>query len=154
MNEHSDIFIDKHGMWYIHGEEMTRKDIVQYFYRYLKKDSNGNYLLEIDNEHHYVEVEDVPYIIERVDASFSRNDGQPCIEIALSDGNIEELDLSVPLWTGKGNVMYGRVKRRQYVARFSRPAYYQLCELLEYDSIRGNYAIAINNHSYPLTIIT
>jgi hypothetical protein len=62
MIENSDILIDKHGIWYFHGEEMTPRN-------------------------------------------------------------------NIPLWTGKDNVIYCRVKRRQYVARFSRPTCDKLCEL-------------------------
>ena len=54
------------------GTEMKRQEIVQYFYRYLKRDPDGNYLIEIENDRCYVEVEDAPYVIKRVSALFQK----------------------------------------------------------------------------------
>ncbi len=96
-----DIRIDKDGIWYFHDEEMKRQDIVQYLYQYLKRDSAGQYLIETEHDRCYVTVDDVPYVIKRLEAVFSKSDGQPCIVISLSDGSKEELNLDVPFWTGK-----------------------------------------------------
>jgi hypothetical protein len=75
-NNNLEIRIDKDGIWYFHGEEMKRQDIVQYFYQHLKKDSAGNYLIEIKNDRCLVSVEDAPYVIRSVAVSCSKNDGQ------------------------------------------------------------------------------
>ena len=95
-------------------------------------------------------VEDVPYVIRSVESGFSQIDGRPCIEISLSDGSKEELDLAIPFWTGEGNVMYCKVKNGEHAARFSRPAYYQLCGYIEHDSARGTYLVTVNKISYPI----
>jgi Uncharacterized protein conserved in bacteria len=121
INDHLDIRIDKHGIWYFHGEEMKRQDIVQYFYQYPKMDSAGNYVIETENDRCYVKVEDVPYVIRSVAVGFSKHDEQPCIEILLTDGSNEELKLDNPFWTGEDNVMYCRVKRGEYVRVFLVP---------------------------------
>lgn len=152
-NNNLEIRIDKDGIWYFHGEEMKRQDIVQYFYQNLKKDSDGNYLIKIGNDCCLVNVEDTPYVIRSVAVSCSKYDGQPCIEMSLTDGSSEELNHDTPLWTGDGNVMYCRVKRGEYAARFSRSAYYQLCEHAEYDPERKQYYINLNNRSYPVAFI-
>ena len=131
-------------------EEMKRQDIVRYIYQYLKRDSDGKYLIEMENDRCYVTVEDVPYVIKSVESGFSKNDGQPCIEISLSDGSKEELNLDIPFWTGGDNVMYCRVKKGEYAARFSRPAYYQLCKYIEHDSESDTYVLEFNNSSHPL----
>jgi uncharacterized protein len=125
-----EIRIDKDGIWYFRGEEMKRHDIVQYLYQYLKRDSAGQYFLETENDHCYVTVDDVPYVIKGLEVCLSKNDGKPCIAISLSDGSKEDLKLDTPFWTGKDNVIYCRVKRGGYTARFSRPDYYQLCEYI------------------------
>jgi hypothetical protein len=153
INDHLDIRIDKQGIWYFHGEEMKRQDIVQYFYQCLKMGKAGNYLIETENDFCYVNVEDVPYIIKSVVMSFSQYDGKPCIAIFLTDGSNEELNLDNPFWTGEDNIMYCKVRRGEYAVRFSRPAYYQLCEYINYDSTRGKYLITLNNRSYPLILI-
>jgi uncharacterized protein len=154
MNEiHYDMRIDKNGIWYFHGEEMKRLDIVQYLYQYLKKDSDGQYVIETENDRCYVTVEDVPYVIKSVDSGFSQDNGQPCILISLSDGSREELNLTLPLWCGDDHVMYCSVKKGEYAARFSRPAYYQLCEYIKQDSVSGRYLVTVNECSYPLAFI-
>ncbi len=153
LNDQFDIRIDKQGIWYFHDEEMKRQDIVRYMYQYLKRDSAGKYLIEMENDRCYVTVEDVPYVIKSVEAGFSKNDGQPCIEISLSDGSKEELNLDIPFWTGEHNVMYCRVKKGEYAARFSRPAYYQLCKYIEHDPESDTYVLAFSNSSHPLVFI-
>ena len=60
--EHPDIRIDKEGIWYFCGEEMVRRDIVNYLYRYLKRDETGRYVIETENDRCYVMVEDAPFL--------------------------------------------------------------------------------------------
>lgn len=153
LNNNNEIWIDKDGIWYFHGEEMTRLDIVQFFYDHLKKDNGGNYLIEIDNDCCPVRVEDAPYVVRSVVVSCSKNDGQPCIEISLNDGSREELNPETALWTGIDNVMYCRVKRGEYDARFSRSAYYHLCEYAVYDTEKKQYFINVINRAYPVTSV-
>jgi len=148
-HQHFDIRIDKHGVWYFRGEEMIRPDIVQYFYRYLTRDSAGKYLIEIDNDRCYVTVEDVPYVIKKVELCFSKDDGGLRIMIFLSDGSKEAVKLDTPFWVGEDNVMYCKVKCGEHTARFSRTAYYQRCKYIEYDSARDTYEVTFNNRSYP-----
>ena len=151
-NNQTEICIDKDGSWYFRGVEMKRQDIVQYFYRYLRRDSDGNYLIEIENDRCYVGVEDAPYVIKSVSVIFSKDAGWPYIELSLSDGNRERLNLSAPLRTGKDNVLYCRVRNGEFEARFSRPAYYQFCEYIVYDSRRETYSLLLNQYSYSLVL--
>ena len=150
LTQHNDILIDKDGIWYFHGEEMKRQDIVKYLYRCLKKDRTGQYVIVTENDRCYVTVEDVPFVINSVDSGFSDEDGKPCILISLSDGSREELNFDIPFWRGDDNVMYCKVKKGEYAARFSRPAYYQFCGYLEHDSVQDIYMVKVNNSSYPL----
>jgi uncharacterized protein len=151
-NNHTEICIDKDGSWYFRGAEMKRLDIVQYFYRYLRRDSDGNYLIEIENDRCYVGVEDAPYVIKSVFIDFSKDIRRPHIELSLSDGNRERLNLSTPLRIGKDNVLYCRVRNGEFEARFSRPAYYQFCEYIVYDSRTETYSLLLNQHSYSLVL--
>ena len=153
LNKFNDIRIDKDGIWYFHGEEMKRQDIVRYLYQYLKKDSAGQYVIETETDRCYITVEDTPFVIRSVDSGFSQDNGRPCILISLSDGSTEELNLGFPFWRGADNVLYCRVKKGEYAARFSRPAYYQLCGSIEHDSARGTYMVTVNNSCYRLSFI-
>jgi hypothetical protein len=150
LTELHDIYIDKDGLWYFHGKEMKRQDIVRHLYQYLKRDGAGRYVIETETDRCYVKVEDAPFVIKGADAGFSQHDGQPCILVSLSDGSREELDLGIPLWHGEDNVLYCRVKKGEYAARFSRPAYYQFCGYIEHDAARGIYMVTVNGSSYPL----
>ncbi len=150
LTQHHDILIDKDGIWYFHGEEMKRQDIVKYLYRCLQKDGTGQYVIVTENDRCYATVEDVPFVINSVDSGFSDDDGKPCILISLSDGSREELNFDIPFWRGDDNVMYCKVKKGEYAARFSRPAYYQFCGYMEHDSVRDIYMVKVNNSSYPL----
>ena len=151
-NNRYEIYIDKDGIWYFRGMEMERLDIVRYFYQYLRRDEEGSYLIEIGDDRCYVGVEDTPYVIRSVSIGFSNSPSQPYVELSLNDGSSERLSLSAPLRIGDDHVLYCSVKRGEYEARFSRPAYYQLCEYIQYDSQRGKYALILNEHPYTLIL--
>ena len=152
LNEQPDIRIDSQGVWYFRGEEMKRLDIVQYFYRYLKRDGAGGYCIETEHERCAVTVEDVPYVINDVDLDFSPQIGKPCLVLTLSDGSREAMTFDSRLWTGSDNVVYCRVKGGEFAARFSRPAYYRLCSHIEYDPVSDSYLLTCDNGSYPLVL--
>ena len=94
-NESPEIRIDRDGVWYFRNIEMTRMEIVQYFYQHLRRDFQGNYQIELGHEHCRVQVDDVPYIIQSVSSGFAGVDGRPCMVISLSDGSCEELSKPV-----------------------------------------------------------
>jgi len=152
-NDHNEIFIDREGIWYFRGTEMIRKDIVQYFYKYLKRDHKGNYLIEIEGDRCKVRVEDTPYVIRSIAVGFFQNSGKSYIDLSLNDGGIERLNLDASLRIGDDNVLYCMVKKGEHEARFSRPAYYQFCEHIDYDSRRGRYRLVLNHISYPLVLM-
>jgi hypothetical protein len=146
-----EIRIDKEGTWYYQDAEMTRRDIVYHFYRWLKKDGQGSYWLEQGNECYAVAVEDVPYIVRA--ATLERSpDGEEHVRLTLSDGTDEEMDLTKPLRIGRENVPYCRIKAGEYEARFSRSAYYQICQWIDYDADQESYCIRLNRRAYPLQV--
>ena len=60
------IRIDKEGVWYYKGAEMFRKEIVNFFYQNLKRDESCQYLIELENDRCYLDVEDTPFVIRSV----------------------------------------------------------------------------------------
>jgi uncharacterized protein len=150
-NELPDIRIDRDGVWYYRNMEMTRKEIVQYFYQHLQRDHLGHYRIELNNEQCRVQVDDVPYVIRGVSLGLSREDAQTTMIVTLSDGSFEELDPET-LRIGDKNVLYCRVKKREYEARFSRQAYYQMAENLNHDPHQDRYFIMIGNRSYTVAV--
>ena len=61
-----DIRIDKEGVWYYKGNEIFRDEIVRFFYQNLKKDETGRYLIELDDDRCYLEVEDAPFVVRAI----------------------------------------------------------------------------------------
>ena len=149
-NELPEIRIDREGVWYYRDVEMIRIDIVQYFYQHLHRDPLGSYQIELNQEKCTIHVEDVPYVIRSVSTELSGADDRPrSMVIALSDGCLEELDPET-LRVGDKDVLYCRVKKREHEARFSRQAYYQLAEYIEYDPHQDRYFLVIGDRPYPL----
>ena len=144
-----DIRIDKDGVWYYRGVEMLRSDIVNYFYQNLKRDQAGRYLIEMESERCYLEVEDTPFVVKTVHRSISKNNGEESVYLLLSDDTLERLDPHT-LWIGNDNVLYCTIKNHQFNARFLRAAYYQLAECIEYDAQKDAYFISLDGHRYYL----
>lgn len=143
------IRIDKEGVWYYKGAEMFRKDIVNFFYRNLRKDETGNYLIELENDRCYLEVEDTAFVVRSVRRELSEKDGQWAVYLNLSDGTDDLLDPAT-VRIGKENVLYCTVKGDRFEARFLRPAYYQLAGDIEYDENRDKYFFPLNGERYYL----
>jgi uncharacterized protein len=150
-NESPEIRIDRDGVWYYRNMEMKRHEIVQYFYKHLQRDDQGNYRIELNNEHCLIQVEDVPYVIRSVSWGSAGVDGQPGMSISLSDGSCEELDPET-IRIGEKDVLYCRVKEKEYEARFSRQAYYQLAKNINHDPHQNRYFITIGNRSFALAV--
>ena len=58
--------IDYNGEWFYHGTIINRKSIIKLFSSVLVIDEDGTYHLRTPVEDCLVEVEDVPFIINRV----------------------------------------------------------------------------------------
>jgi len=143
------IRIDKEGVWYYKGAEMFRKEIVNFFYQNLRQDETGNYLIELEKDLCYLEVEDTAYVVRSVRQTLSEKDGKAVFYLLLSDDTVDLLDPAT-LRIGKENVLYCTVKEDRFEARFLRPAYYQLAGDIEYDEDRDKYFIPLNGERYYL----
>jgi hypothetical protein len=141
------IRIDKEGMWYYKGAEMFRKEIVNFFYQNLQLDEAGRYLIELENDRCYLEVEDTAYVVRSVRRSVSETSEEQVCQLLLSDDTVELLDPGT-LRIGKDNVLYCRVKTNRFEARFLRAAYYQLADGIEYDPERDAYYLPFNGERY------
>jgi uncharacterized protein len=151
LKESPEIRIGWDGVWYFRGMEMTRKDIVQYFYQHLRQDSHGHYQIEIGSQCCRVQVDDVPYIVQSVCPGFAKADARTCMVISLSDGSFEELNPG-SIRIGGNNIPYCRVKEGRHEARFSRQAYYQLAVNIEHDPCQDRYVMIVDGCSYTLTV--
>ena len=107
--EESEIKIDKEGTWYYRGAHMFRKEILCVFFEHLKVDECGKYLIELGEEHCYLDVEDTAFVVSAVYKTGFPTDDHDNIYILLTDDSLEILDLST-LQIGKDNVLYCQVK--------------------------------------------
>jgi len=135
------IKIDKNGVWFYNGMEMFRKDIVKLFYDHLKRDESGKYIIELGDDRSVIEVEDAPYVVKAV---YKKD---KYIEILLNDSTTEKLDPS-SLRVGRENVLYCTVRDEKFEARFSRAAYYQIAEFIEYKNEKNSFYIPLNKRNY------
>jgi len=136
------IRIDKEGNWYYKGAQIIRRDIYLYFNKHLVKEFDGRYLLHINNEKCYLDVEDTPFVVKKVDF-------QDVFKIVLNDESEETLRLDT-LWIGRDNVLYCKVKNKRFDARFNRPSYYELTKYVAHDEARGKYFIPVDGIRYYL----
>jgi hypothetical protein len=144
--EESEIKIDKEGAWYYRGAHMFRKEILCIFFENLKIDECGKYLIELDEERCYLDVEDTAFVVSAVYKTGLPKNDHDSIYVLLTDDSLEILDLST-LQIGKDNVLYCRVKEGKFRARFSRKSYYQLAEFVE-QSGEDIFFIRLNGQKY------
>lgn len=145
--ESSDIKIDKEGTWYYRGAHMFRKEILSIFFENLKIDEYGKYLIEINNEICYLDVEDTAFVVTAVYWEKPEDGTGDYINVMLTDDSWEKLDLNT-LYVGNDNVLYCRVKKRKFAARFSRKSYYQLTRFIQQEEKENRFFISVNNKKY------
>ena len=146
-----DIRIDKEGVWYYRGSEMFRTDIVQYLYEHMKKGAEGGYYIEMSEyDRCKIDVEDTAFVVksaERIPPDPEKHKKKEAIQIHLSDGSSEELQPD-SLSISSENVLYCRIKSKEFKARFSRKSYYQIVNDVEYDEQCGKYFLKINGKRF------
>lgn len=145
----ADIRIDSEGVWYYQDAQMFRKDIWQELYRHLRCDETGRYVIELAGERAFVEAEDTPFVIKSVSLGFADGQKENIVYLNMPDDSWEILDPS-SLRVGASNILYGTLAGLGIEARFSRAAYYQIAELIEYDIERKRYFISLNNYHYDI----
>ena len=145
--ESSEIKIDKEGIWYYKGAHMFRKEILCVLFEHLKIDEGGKYLIELEGERYYLDVEDTAFVVAAVSKTKLSDDGRDQLDVLLNDDSCEKLEMN-SLYIGNDNVLYCRVKEGRFSARFSRKSYYQLAEFIEQSENGNNYFINLNGERY------
>jgi hypothetical protein len=147
--ESSEIKIDKEGVWYYKGAHMFRKEILSVFFEHLIIDECGKYLIELDGERYYLDVEDTAFVVAAVSKTNTQNEDLEQIDVILNDDSCEKLEID-SLYEGKDNVLYCRVKQGTFAARFLRKSYYQLAEFIEQSENDNNFFIALNGERFQI----
>lgn len=140
------IRIDKEGNWYYQGLPIIKREIYLHLNRCLRKDPSGRYILLMDGEKCYLEVEDTPYVVKEVRLGAGPQPDPPLF-VKLNDETEEELKADT-LRVGKDNVLYCKVKDALYGARFLRASYYQMAQFLQCDGEK--YYLVVGDKKFYL----
>jgi len=147
--ESSEIKIDKDGVWHYKGAHMFRKEILSVFFENLKIDECGKYLIDLEEERYYIDVEDTAFVVSAVSKTRLPDFSLEQIDVTLNDDSCEQLEIS-SLYEGKDNVLYCLVKKGRFAARFLRKSYYQLAEFIEQSENGNNFFITLNGEKYQI----
>jgi hypothetical protein len=115
--------IDREGAWFHDDAEITHAGIVASLRDNLRVDADGHYL-RIGPARVPVEVEDAPFVVERVEAL-----GEALVG-TLNDLSREPIALDT-LRVDERGIPRCRVKGDRFAARLSRAATYQLLQLVD-----------------------
>ena len=141
--ESGKISFRRDGNWYSDDERIDNPRIALLFSRSIRQNADGSFYLQVAEERAPITVEDTPYVVKSLEG-----DARDGFTIVLNDDEREELDPAT-LEIGADNVLYCRVKRGAYRARFLRNAYYHLSPGFEADE-RGGFVVSIRGRRYPL----
>jgi len=142
------IFVSKEGKWYHEAAEIIHRPIFLWLIQSLEKTEDGLFLVHLNNQKCVLEVEDTPLVIQRVDLQPESSEDSDQIRLVLNDESEENLDPET-LKISPENVLYTTVKKRQFPARFLRPAYYQIAEYMAEDE-PGEFVLLLNQKKYPV----
>ena len=139
------IYIDKEGHWFHKGVEMIHREFIRFFYQHMEIDLQGRYIINWGGNLCYVEVEDTPFVVQRVRFRGRDQAESSRFILFLCDDTQEDL-LPDTLYVGDDNILYCKIKNRTFPARFARSAYYQLAEYIEEEE--GKFFLPLNGEKY------
>jgi len=142
------IFVSKEGKWYHEGAEIIHRPIFLWLIQSLEKTEDGLFIVHLNNQKCFLEVEDTPLVIQRVDLQPEGSGDGDQIRLVLNDESEENLDPET-LKISPENILYTTVKKGQFPARFLRPAYYQIAGYMAEDE-NGGFVLLLNQKKYPV----
>jgi hypothetical protein len=134
--------IDRDGLWFHDDAEVTHPGIIANLRDNLRVDEGGHFL-QIGPARVPVEVEDTPFVVERVEAL---GDG---LTATLNDLTQEPVALDT-LRVDERGIPRCRVKEGRFDARLSRAATYQLLHHVQPDEGRGPSTLVLGGRRYPV----
>jgi len=144
------IFVSKEGKWYHEGAEIIHRAIFLWMIQSLEKTEDGLFIVHLNNQKCYLEVEDTPLVVQQVDRILESPEGPEKIRLTLNNESQEILDPET-LRISSENVLYCMVKNGEFPARFLRPAYYQIAENITEDDASG-FFLLLNHKKYPIRL--
>lgn len=145
------IFVSKEGKWYHQGAEIIHRPIFLWLIQSLEKTEDGLFIVHLNNQKCYLEVEDTPLVVRQVDLVREGPEAREQIRLTLNDDSQEELDPET-LRINKESVLYCQVKKGRFPARFLRPAYYQIAGYIT-ENDAGGFVLLLNKKKYSIRAI-
>ncbi len=142
------IFVSKDGKWYHEGAEIIHRPIFLWLIQSLEKTEDGLFIVHLNNQKCFLEVEDTPLVVQQVNLVREGPEAQEQIRLALNDDSQEALDPET-LRISAESILYCQVKNGQFPARFLRPAYYQIAEQIVEENT-GGFSLLLDNKRYPI----
>jgi len=134
--------IDREGVWFHDDAEVTHAGIVANLRDNLQVDERGHFL-QIGPARVPVEVEDTPFLVERVEEE------GPGLVATLNDLTREPVALGT-LRIDEQGVPRCRVKGGRFDARLSRAATYQLLQHARPDAGSGRPVLVLGGRAHPV----
>jgi len=134
--------IDRDGAWYHDDAEVTHAGILANLRGNLQVDEQGHYL-RVGPVRVPVEVEDAPFVVERVEVDGDR------LTATLNDESREPLALGT-LRIDERAIPRCRVKGGRFDARLSRAAAYQLLQHVEPGEGGDGAALVLGGRRHPV----
>jgi hypothetical protein len=134
--------IDRDGVWFHDDAEVTHLGIIANLRDNLRVDERGHFL-QIGPARVTVEVEDTPFVVERVEAL---GDG---LTATLNDLTQEPVALDT-LRVDERGIPRCRVKEGRFDARLSRAATYQLLQHVQPEEGSGGSTLVLGGRRHPL----
>jgi len=135
------IRLDGEGNWFQGEYPILHERTVQFLYKNIARNEEGNYFLTGEDKPIYFDVEDIPYWIVKIERTIVG------YLLTLTDGSIELLNGDF-LWRGKQDALYCLVKGGQFGAKFSRASYYEIAKDLQ--QIGSKYYLVLGRNKYPI----
>ena len=127
-------YVDKNCNWFQDTKPITHKGICNFNYQNLHSDKDGDFYMKECKLKVYVKFEDQPFLVKSVDiVDIEKNK----ILIFLNDTTRETLNVKSLFF--KDNIPYCKVKEKKFMAKFARPALFQLSKAITIKN--GNFYI-------------
>jgi hypothetical protein len=134
--------IDRDGAWHHEGVEVTHGGILASLREGLQRDAEGHHL-RIGPVRVPVEVDDVPFVVVRVEAAGGD------LVLTLNDDSRETLRPET-LQLGVDEAPYCGVKDGHFEARLSRAAAYQLLAHMQEDPASGRTLLTLGDRRWEV----
>jgi hypothetical protein len=140
--------LDREGQWYDQGARVTNPRLAEFLLIHLSKDEDGRYLVVVDRDRRYVDVEDAPYRALGIEVA-ETGSGPGGLLVRLNDGSREPFDPAT-FWIDESGIPYCLVRDRAHKVRFTAESYRQLSAFITEEADTGRHLLQVGTQRIPL----